>query len=90
MYKQHFSSEKYHKCLECAEVKLKVGAAQIETLGCYRMEWTSLAEKISRETSIPLGELKIIVAGKIMGSDNYKGLLQEYIFNILEKNLENN
>jgi len=43
---------------------------------CYKKEWNSFFEGISRKTLIPLQDLKIIVQGKVLNEGNYLDVLK--------------
>jgi len=43
---------------------------------CYKKEWNSFFEGISKKTLIPLQDLKIIVQGKVLNEGNYLDVLK--------------
>ena len=74
-------STKNHYCDECKILSVKMKDHKSNFNYCHRIEPNSFLEKVSKETKVPLRELKIIIAGKILNSENFKDIYQEWYFN---------
>ena len=56
---------KEHSCDDCNSLNLKMKNQKLVIQCCYKKEWNSFFEGISRKTLIPLQDLKIIVQERL-------------------------
>ena len=56
---------KEHSCDDCNSLNLKMKNQKLIIQCCYKKEWNSFFEGISRKTLIPLQDLKIIVQERL-------------------------
>ena len=56
---------KEHSCDDCSSLNLKMNYQKLVIQCCYKKEWNSFFEGISRKTLIPLQDLKIIVQERL-------------------------
>ena len=62
---------KEHSCDDCNSLNLKMKNQKLVIQCCYKKEWNSFFEGISRKTLIPLQDLKVIVQERLSKSFIY-------------------